>query len=481
MNMKRLCLLAVLLIVYTAASVLYSQNSAIWRSSTNEERWNEKQVKTLPAGNTVPDIVIDPSVREQSLDGFGICFNELGWKALSVLGSKEREAVIRKLFDPVDGLKLNICRMPVGSNDYSRNYYSLDDSVKDFSMRYFSLKRDREMLIPFIRAAMKYKPDLRIWGSPWCPPSWMKVNDHYACRTGESNGLPPEKQGSENNTQFRMQPEYLNAYALYFAKYILSYRSEGIYITGIHVQNEMNSCQSFPSCIWTARDLGIFIGEYLGPLLRKEIPDAEIWYGTYERPLVGKIDTIMQDPLVSRYISGVSFQWAGKEAIHAVHLKYPALKLIQSETECGDGSNDWKAAEYTFSLMKHYFENGISSYTFWNSVLDETGKSMWGWKQNSLITVNSVTGKTEYNPEYYLLKHFSYYVQPGARKVQSEGKNSGILAFINPDKSLILFICNSSDDILIENIRIGSKDLKAVLKPHSFNTYKLINYDGKGA
>jgi len=115
----------------------------------------------------------------------------------------------------------------------------------------------------------------------------------------------------------------------------------------------------------------------------------------------------MQNPLTSKYITGVSFQWAGKQAIPGVHAKYADLKLMQSETECGNGSNDWKAAEYTFSLMKHYFENGASVYSFWNSVLDETGKSMWGWKQNSMITVTSSTKEVVYNPEFYLLKHFS--------------------------------------------------------------------------
>jgi glucosylceramidase len=76
----------------------------------------------------------------------------------------------------------------------------------------------------------------------------------------------------------------------------------------------------------------------------------------------------MQNPVTSKYITGVSFQWAGKNAIPGVHAKYADLKLMQSKTECGNGSNDWKAAEYTFSLMKHYFENGICVYSFWNSV-----------------------------------------------------------------------------------------------------------------
>jgi glucosylceramidase len=447
-----------------------------WTSTTNYKPWLKKQIKLIKLSSSKTDAAIYPEAKEQTINGFGACFNELGWTALSVLDELGREAILRNLFDPKEGLNLNICRMPVGANDYARDYYSLNDSVNDFEMKYFSIARDKEMLIPYVKAAMKYRPDLKVWGSPWCPPYWMKTNNHYACRPGSNNGLTKEQMGIEGITQFRMQPEYLNAYALYFTKYIQAYRNEGIDITGVHVQNEMNSCQNFPSCIWTATDLGNFIGKYLGPALKASIPDAEIWYGTYERPSVEKIDTIMQNPVTSKYITGVSFQWAGKQAIPGVHAKYADLKLMQSETECGNGSNDWKAAEYTFSLMKLYFENGVSVYSFWNSVLDETGKSMWGWKQNSMITVNSSTKEVVYNPEFYLLKHFSYYIQPGARKLKTEGNNSGLLAFLNPDKSLILIVGNIEDVGRETNIKIGKERLNVHIEPHSFNTFKIKKF-----
>ncbi len=447
-----------------------------WISTTDSKPWFKNQIKLTRLSDSKIDATIIPEVKEQTINGFGACFNELGWTALSVLDEQGRETILKNLFDPKEGLKLNICRMPVGANDYARDYYSLNDSVNDFEMKYFSIARDKGLLIPYIKAAMKYKPDLKVWGSPWCPPYWMKTNNHYACRPGSNNGLTKEQTGKEGITQFRMQPEYLKAYALYFTKYIQAYWNEGINITGIHVQNEMNSCQNFPSCIWTATDLGIFIGKYLGPALKASIPDVEIWYGTYERPSVEKIDTIMQDPVASKFIAGISFQWAGKQAIPGVHSKYPYLKLMQSETECGNGSNDWKAAEYTFSLMKHYFENGVSVYSFWNSVLDETGKSMWGWKQNSMITVNSSTKEVVYNPEFFLLKHFSYYIQPGARKVKTEGDNSGLLAFLNPDKSLILIVGNKEDVSREINIRIGKKRLSVKTEPHSFNTFKIKKF-----
>lgn len=468
---RRLKTIGLISLIFCLPDCLPAQ--VTWTQSTASEIWSAKSLKMNDLKDYVADVTILLNEEQQQVDGFGACFNELGWTALSVLEDKERETILKHLFDPKDDLKLNICRMPVGANDYARNYYSLNDSAGDFEMKYFSIARDREMLIPYIKAALKYRPDLAVWGSPWTPPFWMKTNNHYACRPDVVNDMAPEQAGQEGITQFRMEPAYLEAYAKYFVKYIQAYYYEGIYLTAIHVQNEMNSCQNFPSCIWTATDLATFIGKYLGPAMRIGAPSTEIWYGTVERPSVEKIDTIMQDSLASPFIYGISFQWAGKQAIPGVRTKYPHIKLMQSETECGNGSNDWTAAEYTFSLMKHYFDHGVSVYSFWNSVLDETGKSMWGWKQNSMITVDSKTHRVTYNPEYYLLKHFSYFIRSGAKKVRTSGSDSNLLAFVNPDGSVVLVVANTADQPQHVQLALGNKLLSATLEPHSLNTFTM--------
>jgi glucosylceramidase len=462
------------LIVYLISSACTNTERFCWIETSEKSVWTQKYGLGIEqAIDSSFDAEVFPLEQQQQIDGFGACFNELGWDALMRLDQEKREEIMKNLFDTVLGLKLNICRMPIGANDYSRSYYSLDDSVDDFEMRYFNIERDKQTLIPFIKLALKYNPLLRIWGSPWCPPSWMKTNMNYACLPGRVNNLKSDGAGKEGCTEFRMQEKYLKAYAVYFSKYIASYRSQGIPVFSIQVQNEPNSCQNFPSCIWTAKDMNTFIGKYLGPAITKEFRDIQIWYGTIERPWVEKIDTIMIDPESARFITGVGFQWAGKLAIPGVYKKYPKLKLMQTETECGDGSNDWKAAEYTFSLMKHYFSNGAGVYTFWNPVLDESGKSQWGWKQNSMISINSKTLKVKYNPEYYLLKHFSSFIKAGARKLETKGKYSNILAFRNPDGKIILITQNSETIPLKLKIREGDKIIIALLSPKSFNTIVL--------
>jgi glucosylceramidase len=263
----------------------------------------------------------------------------------------------------------------------------------------------------------------------------------------------------------------LAAYALYFEKFVQGYEQEGIEISAVHVQNELNSCQPFPSCIWRPEDMATFIGAYLGPKFTADGIKTQIWLGTIERPQVERVDTILLDQEAGKYIKGIGFQWAGKGAIAEVHRKYPDMKLIQSETECGDGSNDWKAAEHTFELMKHYFKNGANAYMYWNMILDETGKSQWGWKQNSMISIDKASGKVVYNPEYYLMKHLSYFVEPGSKYIPVSS-DSNCLAFMK-DRQLVVLYYNATDAEKQTTFMIGEKNLNVKIQPKSFNTLKI--------
>ncbi|MBV6647872.1 MAG: hypothetical protein KI790_20600, partial [Cyclobacteriaceae bacterium] len=373
-------------------------------------------------------------------------------------------------FNQQTGCKFTTCRMPIGASDFATEWYSLNENDGDFAMEQFSVERDEQALIPYIQAAQEIYPELDVWASPWSPPSWLKVNNHYACLSDPKvNDLGPNGEGEEMQNMFRMEPKYLQAYALYFSKFVQAYGEKGINISNIHVQNEPNSCQNFPSCIWRPEALAEFIGGYLGPQFEKDNIEAGIWLGTVERPQMERIDPILQDEQAGKYIKGVGFQWAGKGAIPSVNDKYPDMDLIQTETECGDGSNDWAAAVYTFSLIKHYFDNGVNAYTYWNMILDETGKSQWGWKQNSMITIDKANKTYTYNPEFHLMKHFSYFVAPGSVSLDMTTQEN-VLAFKSGDK-VVLFTYNPNPDDEVVELRIDDIQQKVTIPAASFNTF----------
>ncbi|MDR2026215.1 MAG: beta-glycosidase [Prevotellaceae bacterium] len=450
--------------------------SVQWVVSTPEFSWKSQSADSIEfiKGNTF-DTEVDVLNPKQTVEGFGTCFNELGWTSLSVLSEADREAVMKELFEPRTGANFTVCRMPVGANDFSRNWYSYNETGGDFEMKNFSIDNDKETLVPFIRNALKYNPDLKIWASPWSPPTWMKYNKHYACCPSSSffdeayhNDIKPEQYGREGTNMFIQEDAYFKAYALYFSKFIKAYRDENISIAMVMPQNEFNSCQPFPSCTWLSSGLNRFVGEYLGPAM-KEL-GVELMFGTMERPTPAMVDTLLQDPKSSKYITGVGFQWAGKKAVAAIHEKYPDMKIYQTEQECGNGANDWRLCCSSWELMKHFFNNGTNVYDYWNTSLEEGGMSRWGWRQNSLVTVNRANKTCKFTYEYYLLKHLSHYVLPGAQRLATSGTFSNLLVFRNTDNSYVLMMHNDKDTEIKPSVKIGEYAISAVLKPNSFNT-----------
>lgn len=453
------------------------QPRASWVTTTETASWQEQPDLLSALADTIEtiDVTIHTDKKQQEMEGFGACFNELGWISLSRLEPSDRERIMEELFFPEFGANFNICRMPIGANDFSRDWYSYNETEGDFEMEHFTIANDQQTLIPFIRNAQKYDSSLRIWASPWCPPSWMKYNKHYASvYTGKAydekyrNGLPADQEGSEGTDMFIQDSLYLQAYARYFVRFITAYKEQGIDIFAVMPQNEFNSAQIFPSCCWTAASLARFIGYYLGPAM-KEL-DVQLMFGTMERANEALVDTILTDPACRPYIDGVGFQWAGKGAIKGLHERYPNMKLYQTEQECGDGKNDWNGAVYSWSLMRHYLENGASAYLYWNIALEKGGVSRWGWAQNSLVVVDPERKSYHYTPEYYVMKHLSHYVRPHARKLETSGIYTNLLAFRNPDGSIVVALANEGNDNRTVSIQLGNRVYQPFLPAHSVST-----------
>lgn len=440
-----------------------------WISVSPENTWKTSTIR-YDQISVDSAIIVDTLQQAQRIDGFGGCFNEMGWKALLSIDSAEREELLSDFFEPGNGFNFSICRMPIGANDYSFNWYSLNDSAGDYEMKYFNIDRDKKTLVPYIRRAQHYNPSLKIWGSPWCPPTWMKTNNHYACASNSFNTLDTTKQGAEGVTQFIMKPEYLTAYANYFSHFITEYGKIGIPIYAVHIQNEFNSCQVFPSCTWRVSDLTHFVGRYLGPTLSNTHPEVDLWFGTIERPYIENIDTMLADSLAAKYIKGLGFQWAGKGAIVEANIKYPGIDKMQTESECGDGSNDWKAARHTWLLIEHYLRNGANAYIYWNLALEKDGVSYWGWKQNSLVSIDTLTGSATRNPEYWIFRLLCSHVKPGATHIRLN-ETAHALAFKNPDGTVVVLTSNPGSGMVTKKIKLGSQTIQAQLSPGSYHAF----------
>lgn len=423
-----------------------------WITSTETHPWQKRSTAAVRRRGTQLKFL---NVSLQNWRGFGGCFNELGWLALSQIPAAKRRKVLDALFNTRTGCAFNLCRLPIGASDYAAEWYSHNESAGDYAMRRFSIARDKTLLIPYIREALKRRPDLQLFASPWSPPTWMKYPRAY------------------NHGRLIWKKEILKAYALYFAKFVQAYAREGVRIHQVHVQNEPLADQKFPSCLWSGEHLRDFIRDYLGPRFRQDKLDCEIWLGTLNTDdHCGYAHTVLADARARSYVGGVGYQWAGKGAVQRTHQAWPEIPILQTENECGDGQNTWDYALYVFSLMQHYINNGVVGYTYWNMVLPPRGVSTWGWLQNAMITVDPESGTVCFNPEFHVMKHFSRFVRPGATVRLLEGRWKAMsVAFRNPDGRDVLLVGNPFPQAQELTVERHSRQFRAELPPRSVNTF----------
>lgn len=481
---------------------IVSAQSATKFTTTADNIWKESKIKLSTNTKISPAITIDGNEQGVPLRAWGTTFNELDWDALLMLSRDEQEEIMRNLFASDGDLKFTRGRISMNCNDYGRSWYSCDEVAGDLELRHFNIDRDKQSIIPLVRAAQKYNPNLTFWISPWSPPSWMKINHDYPVVSskhnnanpdvdyllygslegidedemkflGERNGKFPRKLATQD--YFIQDPRYLQAYANYFCRFIDEYGKQGIPIDMVIYQNEAYSYTPYPGCPWTAEGTIRFNRDYLSPALKKNHPEVKLYIGTFNTNRQDHVEKILGDNGLRECIDGAAFQWEGREILPQIREQYPDLHYICSESECGNGSMDWKAGEHTFFLIADNMGNGCDEWYNWNFLLPDNGESRWGWKQNALIQVDSQTRRFRYTPEYYAVKHFTNLITPGSRMVgyspRTKDSNLMVLAYITPDNKLVVVAGNFEEKQQPLSVKIGNKYLNETLAPHSFNTF----------
>ena len=411
-------------------------------TTTEQQPWHT----AAPVGLTgkraaAPTLTLTGNEQGHVFRAWGTCFNELDLDALEQLKPEQQEEVMRRLFAPDGDLRFTRGRLTMNANDYSRAWYSCDTVAGDFALRYFNIEHDKQNVIRLIRKAQRYQPALTFWVSPWSPPAWMKINQDYPVLSSQWNRQPKEKdyllyddggRPDPNEMQFQdnqrgnlfprrlatqnffiQDPRYLQAYANMFCRFIELYAEERIPIDMVMYQNEAYSYTPYPGCAWTAEGTIRFNRDFLAPTLRQKHPEVKLYLGTFNTNRQDYVQRIVDG--LKGQVEGLGFQWEGRENLDYMREHHPNLHLVSSESECGNGSMDWSAGEHTFHLLCDYVGRGCDEYFIWNFILCDQGRSTWGWNQNALIRVSTADHSFSYRPEYYAVKHFSHFVQPGSR------------------------------------------------------------------
>lgn len=392
-----------------------------------------------------PDIEVDESATGQIWEGFGGAFNEQGWSHLVAAGLQDE--ALRLLFGD-DGCRFTFGRIPIGASDYAMDRYTLDETPSDLQMEHFSLERDRQLLIPYVRAALAVNPNIRFWACPWTPPTWMK--------TGQRKGPVPS---AFDGGWMKDDRAILDAYARYLTKFVVEYEKEGIPIEIVSPQNEPSYEQNYPSCRWTAEQYSQFIGTYLGPALASAGVPAKVMLGTLSNDLEDpEFATRVRDNAAARpYVGVVGAQWYMLHFIASIEgSDHPPL--WQTEHQGGNypwdpagvpahramPPNDHAYAVESWGLIRDWIRAGVSAYHAWNMVLDQKGQCLNTaeiWRQNALLVVED--GALTKTPTYWVFRHLSQFVVPGAQVLGATGEDA--LAFKNPDGSIVTVLFNAGN------------------------------------
>jgi glucosylceramidase len=384
------------------------------------------------SGGTDGAIVLDPSKTYQEILGFGAAFTDAACYMINQLDPAIREHLFHELFDPAE-MGLNVCRTCIGSSDYSTVAFGYDDGDPDPELERFSIDFDRQYILPTLRLARKINPDLHLFASPWSPPGWMKAN-------GSMLGG-------------NMRKHNLGVYAKYIVKFLQAYAAEGVTITSISPQNEVDTDQDgrMPACFWAQENEIEYVGKHLGPELTNNKLDTKIWILDHNYNLWGRVICEFEDPDLYKYADGVAWHgYAGRATeMTRVHDAFPEKHTYW--TEGGPILNpnyetDWnKWAAKNAEVLRNWSRCFIS----WNLALDEKGHPNIGPAPCAgFVTINSQTREITRSGQYWTFAHYARAGRRGSLRFDSQTnlENVSSVAFTNTDGTKAAVVGNPGDE-----------------------------------
>ena len=414
--------------------------------------WNSAGGK----GNT-EEVVVDEGVRYQPLLGFGAAFTDASCFLFSTMPPQTRQKLMNDLFSPAE-MNLTVGRCCVGSSDYSRDVFSYDDVPGDMALEHFSIAHDEAYILPTLRDAGKINRDLFLLASPWSPPGWMKT---YGSMLGGW-----------------MSAKYLDTYARYLLRFVQDYGKAGVKIHALTSQNESETDQEgrMPACYWTPEMEQDFVREHLGPLLKKQRPDTQIWLLDHNYDLWKRVKWQLQDAELRKYVDGVA--WHGyvgtPDMMSRLHEVAPDLPFYW--TEGGpDISDPHYATDWTkwASSISEILQNWCRCVIGWNFVLDEKGKPNIGpFPCGGLVTYHE-DGSISQSGQYWAMKHFSHHIRRGAVRIASHCDATGLshVAVKQSDASIVVVLTNVGEE-RATSLRVGSKSASLIIPKDSVMTLK---------
>ncbi|MCU0408484.1 MAG: glucosylceramidase [Bacteroidales bacterium] len=441
------------------------EKAKIWITTGDEGSLLQESPGAIVSGSDstgIPSVRVNRAIKYQVIDGFG--FSLTGGSAMLInnLPPSPRKKLLDELFGKSPGSAgISYIRISIGSSDLDPEVFSYSDMPEgesDTALTHFSLSRDTLHLIPVLKEILAISPGLKIMGSPWSAPVWMKDN-------GKSVG------GS-------LKPEYYRTYARYFAKYIRSMQENGIIIDAVTVQNEPQHGGNNPSMVMSSSQQAEFIRNHLGPVFRKEGITTKIIIWDHNCDLPSYPIDILNDSEAKQYIDGTAFHlYAGDiSALSEVKEAHPDRHLYFTEQWTGArGSFDGDLLWHVKNVLIGSVRNWSRLVLEWNLANDPEYDPHTPGGCNQCKGALTIDGDSvSRNVSYYIISHASAFVAPGSVRIESnmpEGVPN--VAFLRPDGKIVVIALNEGKKELSFHLACEDTGFNVKLLPRSVATIVL--------
>lgn len=435
---------------------------AFWLTKPDRSALLQKQNVSLifkDTANIYPSIIVDETKTYQSIDGFGYTLTGGSATLINALSPAAQDALLKELFlTDSTFIGVSYLRISIGASDLSAVPFTYDDIAggqTDTDLQQFSIDKEKTDLLPVLKKIVALVPNIKILGSPWSAPVWMKTNGSFV---GGS-----------------LKPEYYVSYAQYFVKYIQAMKAEGITIDAITPQNEPLHGGNNPSMVMQAAEQADFIKNHLGPAFRTAGISTKIIVYDHNADRPDYPTAILGDADARGFVDGSAFHLYGGniDALTQMHNAFPDKNVYFTEQWVG-GPGDFAAdlKWHVSTLIIGGTRNWSRNVLEWNLAADAAYKPHTEGGCSTCLGALTIGAGVSRNVSYYIIAHAAKFVRPGSVRIGSEFVNQlENVAFKTPDGKRVLIVLNSSSTPQTFNIRSNGKIVTTSLNNGAVGTY----------
>jgi len=431
---------------------------------TNDRLTEKPTVSFGPKPTNNVTVMVARGQTMQSVLGFGGALTDAAAVTFAALNAQLQTQLIEAYFGKT-GIGYTVCRTNINSCDFSPESYSFDDTANDYPLNNFNTSHNDKALFPFIKRvfANSVRP-IRLFGSPWSPPAWMKSN-----RQMDGSAHPGLIQ----------DPKIFASWALFLSKTVTSYASEGINLWGITIQNEPENAGSWESCCYTAEEQRDFLKNYLGPQLRKDHPDLKIMIFDHNKDhVVDWLRTIYSDPAAASLFDGTGIHWYSGpqfENVASAHGVAPSKFILGTEAcNCPPSIGNWNYGEnYGYDIIGD-LNNWSVGWTDWNVLLNlQGGPNHVNNLCGAPIHADLRAQKLLFEAPYYYMGQISKYITPGSTILKTTVSQANALSAVSAlttDGTTVVVVQNRNNNAETYTLQDGDKYASITAPAHSIQT-----------